>query len=129
MLSFVSNEHTPYPPITLQSGKTAFYETLAVRERKYRQDLREAMRWFRPVDRMMKKRAIAQIDRLLGNVGVIIAESQEADKTLAQNEAVIQTATAIVTAAQDRLTPIADIPPVLDHDAAAETTLPIVEHG
>lgn len=130
MLSFVSNEHAPCPPITLQSDKTAFYETLEARERKYRQDLSEAMRWFRPVDRMMKKRTIAHIDRLLENVAIIITESRAADKTIAQNEAVLQTATDIVTAAQDRLAPIAEMtPPALDHDAAAETTLPVVEHG
>ena len=130
MLSFVSNEQTPYPPTTLQSGKTAFYETLEARERSYRQELSEAIRWFRPVDRMMKKRAIAQIDRLLENVGVIIMESRAVDATIAQNEAVLQTATDIVTAAQDRLVPPAErMSPVLDHDATTETTFPIVEHG
>lgn len=88
------------------------------------------MRWFRPVDRMMKKRTIAHIDRLLENVAIIITESRAADKTIAQNEAVLQTATDIVTAAQDRLAPFGEMSsPTLDHDAAAETTLPVVEHG
>jgi hypothetical protein len=121
----VTSEQFRRPPTIIQASRTVFYEALQNRELERRQQLSEAMKWFRPVDRIMKQRAIAQIDRLLLSVTATLEDSRAADTAMAQNEsAVVQAATDIVTTAQNHLEPTY----TLDNDAAAEAASPIIEN-
>lgn len=74
------------PAPIIQEGRTAFYEHLQAKNIEARQQLSESMRWFRPVDRLLKSRQIEQLDRLLANIGQTVIESRltdEEQKTIA----------------------------------------------